>query len=265
MINPCTRRFGWKPDTPDLVANARYTDISKFGTKRGGILPRETNNRAHQPVIRDQDESSRCTGFGFTGAAHTRLKILGFDPPLFSARFPYDVGRMLARMRKGEPLIDDGAYPDLVATGIKEYGFALESQFPSHYDISTVNDEPDLMSFSQASQFLLQNFSRIGQVGEHRANAAMQILADGHTIPIGMMVGPAFMDHKGSFPLDLEDPDTIMGGHMTYLIDYEDDGEVFWGVNSYGTGYGYKGLYQITRRRLMHSTTSDLYNMIIIP
>lgn len=265
MVNPITRGLGWKPALPQHIASTSFTDVGKFGIMRAAPLPRETNNRACNPLIRDQSGSNMCTGFGFTGAAHSRLKILGFNPPPFAPRLPYTVGRMLARSSRRERLIDDGAYPDLVAMGIMEFGFVPETQFPFTDDPEAVNEEPDLLTLSRASQFLLQNFTRIAETGEHRARAVMEALSVGHLVPLGMMVGSKFMDHKGDFPLDLEDQDTIMGGHMTYLIDYEGNGEVFWGVNSYGTGYGYKGLYQITRRRLMHPTTSDLFDMVVIP
>ncbi len=254
------RAFGWKPDQPEHISLVEFTDVSKFAATR---LPVATHNAGFcDPVVRDQYGTSACTGFAFTGAAHSRLRILGYDPQLFSPRHTYGVGRMLARDSKDESLIDDGAIPFYVGGGIKEFGFALESAFPFTDDPRAINEEPDLATFQNASQFRLQNFSRIGQTGLHRRNAVMRALAAGEPVPIGMQVGQKFMDHNGDFPLGIEAD--FIGGHMTYLIDYEDDGEVFIGVNSWGLSWGYKGLYKISAERLMHSSTSDLYNMVIV-
>ncbi len=51
-----------------------------------------------------------------------------------------------------------------------------------------------------------------------------------------------------------------IGGHMTYLVGWEDYGRVFIGNTSYGLSYGDNGFYRIFDEKLMHPSTTDLYN-----
>lgn len=220
----------------------------------------EANLLGKHAVIRDQMQTSMCVGFGFTGAGHTRLRALGFNPELLSAQNLYAVTRMLGRTVKALPLEDEGSYPYLAALALYRYGFVPERMMP--FDPRLVNDEPDFGDFMAGTQFRLSSFRKIGDDGEGRRLNAMRALAAGHPVPLGMNVGPIFGSYRRGLGPIVHGPRET-GGHMTYLVGYRENGEIFIGANSWGKDYGDEGFYEIHESKLMHPTTSNLYNMRI--
>lgn len=254
------RSCGWKPDTDVMAAGVRPLYAAKRLEAPPVVLPRKTSNLAHLCEKRDQFGSSACVGFGFTGAIHTRLRFLGYDPETFSAALPYKVGRMLGRFDKHERLVDGGSYPALVARSIRTYGLCLEREHP--FNERTINEEPDLLSFSNASRFRLQAFHRITETGQARLRRVMECLAEGEPVPLGMQVGDEFQEYRSNRdPIGVETENT--GGHMVYAVDYEDDGDVIIGCNSWGTDWGDDGMFRMSSAKLMHSSTSDLYHVVV--
>lgn len=259
-------RLGWKPDTgPLIVATPAATALyraERYGAMRVA-LPKSSYDLVDKCVIRDQEDTSACVGFAITGAAHTRLRYLGFDPVLFSPLASYAIGRQKEGIYKGKPLPDEGSYPSLVVAGASEFGLCPEKAWPFDGDHkSRVTQEVNVDTFQKASQFRLSNYARISVSGDERLRLCMHAIAHGHPVPLGMMVGPAFMNFgPGRDPIGVEY--NILGGHMTYLCGYEDDGKVLIGCNSYGKGYGRDGLYYIKAEKLLDPSTTDLYDFVI--
>lgn len=254
---------GWKRDLPEHVRESERAGAlhraERYGVARTS-LPRSVNELGRHCFVRDQGQASACVGFGITGAVYARLRYLGFGVGLFSAQACYSMAIALEGIHKGKPLPDEGSYPYLAMMGIRRYGIPEESAWP--FDINKIHQEVPFDVFQKASQFRVSSFARIDLEGDARVDACKRALANGHPIPFGMQVGREFMDYaSGKGPIGVETDDT--GGHMTFLVGYEDDGDVFIGCNSWSRGWGDDGFYRITRDKLTHSTTTDLYDFTI--
>jgi hypothetical protein len=258
--------LGWKKDLQEHILE---TDVAgptyrsdRYGASRAS-LPSSCYDLMHFCRIRDQQQSSACVGFAVTGAVYCRLRSLGYDCGPFSPLTTYAVGRQLEGIYKNKPLPDEGSHPFLVMSGARRFGLAPESAWPfdSTY-LERVTKEVPLDVFLKASQFRLSSFARIDATGQARVEACKHAIASGHPIPLGMEVGREFENYgPGKDPVGIEGDS--LGGHMTFLCGYEDDGEVFIGCNSWGSSWGDKGFYRIHKSKLMDSTTSDLYDLII--
>ncbi len=256
------RRFGWKPDTEDHISKTPVFEGFYAAQKLGLVrTPREHSALTDFCLVRDQESTSMCVGFGLTGSARCRLHSIGIPCEPFSPQALYGLTLMAMRPNKSDPLIDDGCYPFVAASILYDFGLCPERLYP--FNPHTVTKEVDLQTVMSASQFRLQSFRRIAARGSERVTMCKRSIAAGHPVPLGMLVGDEFQAYTSSKdPVGIETgPDT--GGHMTFLCGYEDDGEVFIGCNSWGTSWGDKGFYRIHRSKLEHPSTSDLYEMVI--
>lgn len=258
--------YGWKRDTESHVASSEIA-TSAYRSERYGAsklsLPTSCYDLMRFCQVRDQGETSSCVGFGVTGAIYARLRFLGYDCGLFSPLAAYAIGRQLEGIHRNRPLPDEGSHPFLVMDGLKRFGVAREESWPFDRDAaSRVRQEVPFDVFQQASQFRLSSFARIDASGDARVQACKRAIASGHPVPLGMDVGRVFENYGvGKDPVGIEYD--VLGGHMTFLCGYENDGDVFIGCNSWGTSWGDNGFYRITRQKLEDSTTTDLYDFII--
>lgn len=259
-------KFGWKPDTAQHIAETPvFTSVMR--AQRYGVsqkLPSSVNLLGKHFFRRDQKLSSACVGFGLSGAIYARLHFLGFDVPLFSPLAIYGIGRQREGIFKNKPLPDNGCYPFLAMAGIMYNGIVYEKDWPFDQDyLSRVEQEVPFDIFQKASQFRVGGVHRIVQTGDALVETCMRALATAHPIPLGMMVGQAFSDYsRGKGPVDVETGPDI-GGHETFLIGYEDNGDTFLTANSWGRDQGDEGVVRITRDKLTHPSTSDLYDFTI--
>lgn len=269
MSEEATRKLGWKADLASHIQECAIHERVKNGFiesrlgKRQGATPVSTNILGPYADIRDQQGCSGCVGFAIAGALQTRLNYLGLKPGRFSPLAIYAIARQLEGLYKNQPLPDEGSYPFLAMSGVRRFGMVTESKWPftDQYE-SRVTQEIPIDVFSEASQFRISSFSRIDAKGGTRTKIAMQSLAKGHPVLLGMQVGSEFQRYqKGNVPVGVETVNT--GGHMTYLVGYENNGEVFIGANSWSKEWGDDGFYKIHRSKLEHASTEDLYDFVV--
>jgi hypothetical protein len=255
------RAKGWLPDLEEHISKTPSFEgigaAQKFGSVR---TPREHDALVDDCLVRDQEQTSMCVGFGLTGAIYCRLHTIGIPCKPLAPQPLYGLTRMASRINKRAKLTDDGCYPFVAQTVLSDFGVAPESAYP--FNPETVNEEIDLQAIMIASQFRVSSFQRITHRGSSRVDICKRAIASGHTVPLGMMVGAEFEDYTSSKdPIGVEVGD--VGGHMTFLCGYEDGGEVFIGCNSWGEDYGDHGFYRISREKLEHPSTTDLYEFVI--
>lgn len=260
-------RTGWKPDLQEhrdqCERMGKALVFQRFGARMGESLPVRARTLMEFCRFRDQMNSEGCVGFTLAGAAYTRLQSLGFPVEEFSAMAPYTLARMLEGIYKNKPLPDQGSYPFLAVSGLQRFGLPTEKAWPFDWNYrERISQEIPVDVFQKASQFRISWFARIDAEGDERVRICKRALSSGHPVPLGMMVGDEFKRYrKGLGPVGVELGD--VSGHMTYLVGYEDDGEVFIGANSWGEDYGDQGFYRIHRSKLEHESTSDLYDFTI--
>lgn len=262
---------GWKPDLDTHVVSCRRGEegarsrndavFPKYGVRSS--RPREFDAISKHCDVRDQRFSSACVGFTIAGATQARLNLLGYNVGRFAPLVPYAGARQLEGIYKNQVLPDDGCHPFLAMAFTRRYGLCVEGLWPFGDDYEKkVGQEVPFDVLSVASQFRVTEFSRIEDEGEARVEACKDALLAGHPVLLGMQVGSEFEAYRaGRPPVGIETHNT--GGHMTFLVGYEEDGEVFKGCNSWSRNYGDGGFYRIHRSKLTHATTTDLYDFSI--
>lgn len=252
------RGTGWKKDLPafaDMVEPAsRLLMQSKFGA---APLPRTSNGYLSKlAYIRDQFNSSACTGFSKTGAAHTRLRAVGYDVEIFSPAFDYAGARMIAKP-KSRAMIDDGAYPFMSMMFSQRFGMLAE-QF-MRFDLKNINTEPNVDDFQRASQFRLSHCRRI-DLPHLRIEYIKRSIHNLCPVWLGLQVGGEFQRWQpGNDPVGVEFAN--VSGHMVYVTDYDDEKQCFLMPNSWGKKVGKNGFWEISYEKIEHESTSDIYEI----
>lgn len=259
---------GWKPDLDTFIEECRRegsarhdAHFSRYGLR--GSLPSAFDALSKHCDYRDQRFSSACVGFAITTAAQARLNLLGYRVGRFSPLVPYGYARQKEGLYKNKQLPDDGCHPFLALPGVRQFGLTPEAAWPFDDSYETrVLEELPVDVFQTASACRIASFSRIEDQGEARVLACKTALVAGHPVLLGMQVGREFESYRvGLGPVGIETGNT--GGHMTFLVGYEDDGDTFIGCNSWSRSYGDGGRYRITRDKLTYSTTTDLYDFTV--
>lgn len=256
-------RLGWKKDTDGHVEGlaseglVRHDALApKFGA-RAASRPSAYDGLSKFCDVRDQKFSSACVGFATAGAAYARLRLAGYEVGRFSPLAIYTEARQL----EGGALEDGGCFPSMAMRAVRKFGLVSESVWPfdEHYEKLVLAEVP-FDVFAVGSQFCVTAFSRIADEGERRVQACIASLLAGHPVLLGMQVGKEFEAYqRGRGPVGVETGEDT-GGHMTFLTGYEEDGEVFVGCNSWSRAWGDNGFYRISKAKLMHESTTDLYD-----
>jgi hypothetical protein len=264
---------GWKKsDRPGRRAFGAHPAAAATDT------PPIVNLAAVCPLVKDQRDTSTCTGHATCGAACLSLAVanasLPFDPSEVGI---YIVGKCIERARSGSyaPLVDDGAMPADIMQGVSDWGVHArgpESAPGSRSDATpaTATHEPTLMDLEADARDLLVGEYEITSSGARRVLDVRRALAAGCGVTVGFFVDGSFenwVPAKGPIraPLDPNDPNG--GGHYVYLFGYEtqtDGSTVFLGRNSWGTSWGVVGDFRATEAWLCDFQVSDIYAMAVV-
>jgi hypothetical protein len=261
---------GWRPDLPGFIEKSTkfglyHIGLGGYGASSDFAAPKSVDHLSSHAHFRNQGHLECCVGFGLGGASETRLRFLGYEPVPFSWFGIWTITRQLNRASLNEPLVDEGTYPFLAAFGLRSFGIPTEEQFPYDASPEGVAREIDFQGLANASSFRLQAFNRITESNEDALVDTLKVLlANGHPTTVGMRVGRRYMEWRaGDDPVGVEDGDPEGGGHYVYLTGYDDDGDTFRSVSSYGKGHGDNGIVLLSREKIVASSTSDFYNITI--
>lgn len=214
----------------------------------------------HLRTIHNQKKKNSCTGEAFRTAIDTRLRAIGVKMEEPSSDGIYTIGRAMARKDASIALSDDGAFPRSVAKGLKEYGVPGVSAWPIG-DETNINNEPTQEMLTAASAGKISAWSRVDTKGEGRAADVDHALSQKYPVALGIQVDRGFEDYDGKRDITLPEGENF-GGHMLCLLGFKtnpDGSKSYLGVNSWGTGWGLKGMFWMHETRLVHPTTSDIY------
>ena len=253
---PTARGLGYKRDLHDP---RDYKARLLFGARRG--LPMESLELVGCLVgVKDQGDTSSCVGQAISTAIDARLRRTGrWDAPRASSLAVYTYARALERAAASDSLLDMGSYPRLAMKGLREWGVATEDRWP--FDLTQVNAELPWDVMQQSAAWRVTSWWRIDSTGKERVEDVCQALAAGYPVVFGTEVDAAFMAYDGKGPLQAGDRAHTLGGHMMCLLGYttENGARVLRGVNSYGLGWGDRGLFWAGEGFVMDPAASDFY------
>ena len=240
------RRYGWKPDLPD------HRDF-KFSRITAPLvaLPPLVDLRAQCPPIQDQGNLGSCTAHAWAGAiscCENIHKCAPWDP---SRLFIYYNERVIADDPVGQ---DSGAQLRDGAKALAQYGCCPENEWP--YIEQQFARKPAKKCFSDGAQRKIQNYERI----EQNLLDMKSCLAAGFPFVMGFSVYESFESNTvaqtGIVPMPATE-EQILGGHAVLVVGYDDSKQLFLVRNSWGTGWGHKGYFQMPYAYLINSDLSS--------
>ncbi len=136
--------------------------------------------------------------------------------------FPNDTGMTLRR----------------ACTTLHKYGMAVEYSWP--YDISKYNTKPNNIAYVFAKLYKVKEYYRITDI-----DALKEQLSQNYPVICGIWIYSNF--YKQTKDNYLYKPDgSIRGGHAVTVVGYDDEKKVFILRNSWGTGWGNKGYFEMS-------------------
>ena len=240
------RRYGWKPDLPD------HRD---FKFKRITVplvaLPLFVDLRAQCPPIQDQGDLGSCTAHAWAGAiscCENIHKCAPWDP---SRLFIYYNERVIA----DDPVDQDsGAQLRDGAKALAQYGCCPENEWP--YIEQQFARKPAKKCFRDGAKRKIQNYERV----EQNLLDMKYCLAAGFPFVMGFSVYDSFESNTvaqtGIVPMPATE-EQILGGHAVLVVGYDDSKQLFLVRNSWGTGWGQKGYFQMPYAYLINSDLSS--------
>jgi hypothetical protein len=260
--------YGHKDDPDDHMRTNVRVLFARMGVDHT-TTPPSASNRAFGPGILDQgsgaDGTGSCTGHAVIGAIFGTLGRAGTPQTTpGSPDWAYKIGRCIDRHPNPDGtrplLIDDGAMPNQVMRGLREYGVVPMGPRPASgrfSDVSpaTVNDEPDLGRVEQGAEFKLEGDYEIGPWDPNFIELVRAAIAAGFDVCFSI-----FCDTKGPRSVEGWDPklgplgavatpgDRDGGRHYLYadgyrslptgktIIEWANSWGTEWGLDGYGEG-----------------------------
>jgi len=246
-----TRQLGYLPDPLD----ERDRPFAAFRAARApspAPLPASVSLWDPRCAIKDQGQTSSCTGQAWSQGLRLAYFWSGFDCPELSAEYLYYLGRA----EHGGEHDDSGSYLRTVGTAVKKFGAADEGAWP--FADEKVNVQPNMRA-------LHSGYDRKGLRGYYRIDSGdvegvRHALAMGCPVVAGWRVSEAFLYWQtGPVPEQIEN---IVGGHALCLHGYRSDG-TFEGVNSWGLSWGEGGLFVASEIFVRQAT--DVWALEVTP
>ena len=249
-----TARYGWIPDLPDQRDHIFAAPMPVLAA-----LPPSVDLRADCPkTVYNQGQLGSCTANAIAAAFEFDLGKQALTDFMPSRLFIYYNERRI----EGTINCDSGA---MIRDGIKSVarqGVCAEDTWP--YDIARFTDKPTKQCYTQAAGNLAVSYQRIPQV----LNQMRGCLAHGYPFVFGFQVFESFETDEvaktGVVPLPTtgEQP---LGGHAVLCVGYDDASARFLVRNSWGTGWGQQGYFEMPYAYLTtRGLASDFWTIRVV-
>jgi len=237
--------YGWVRDLPDLRdARLEVPPITS--------LPSSANlsTLTHMPPIYDQGQLGSCTGNAIAAAVDfaNHRQTGGFLDP--SRLWIYYQERVI----EGTVSQDSGAQ---IRDGIKsvaQLGVCPEADWP--YDITTFVQAPPQQDYTAALKDRVLVYEAPPQV----LWPLKSVLAGGTPIVFGFTVYSTFESQQvaqtGIVPMP-SPSDQVVGGHAVMLVGYDDAVDRFRVRNSWGSGWGQNGYFELPYQYVTSSSLAS--------
>ena len=222
------KRLGWKKDKFDK--RDFIHKISAVKVPAVFVLP-------NVPPVRDQGAVGSCVGFGIganiTGWAMAQKVYTEW----FSPNWIYNGARFI----EGSLKQDAGAYPKDALDWLVTKGCLLEHFWPYNPNKLDPTSPPSKFN-SEAAKFPVISYYRI----TGGATAICDAIANGYYVSIGTPWFNKWMNPPVTGILStVSKSDGIAGGHETCLYGYDQNKQLFNGMNSWSSDWGNQGHYQM--------------------
>jgi C1A family cysteine protease len=245
------QRYGWTPDLPD------HRDLmfaAPLAPPSG--LPTLVDLRSKCPPVYDQGQLGSCTGNSIAGGIQfeeIKQKLPNKTTP--SRLFIYYNERVI----EGTVSHDSGAQIRDGMKSVATTGYCFETTWP--YDIAKFTVQPPPACYAEAKLHVVKQYMRLGQ------NLAQMkgCLAAGFPFVFGFTVYDSFespaVAKTGIVPMP-GPGESVLGGHAVLCVGYDDSKQLFIVRNSWGSGWGQAGYFEIPYAYLMdHSLSSDFWTI----
>lgn len=229
---PVLNKYGWNPDLPDH-RDFMFKDVVAPTV----ALPTSVDLRKNCPPVVDQGDLGSCTANALSSAiGFLDIKDLKLFNP-FSRLFIYYNERAL----EGTVKQDSGAQ---IRDGIKtlaSQGVCFEVLWP--YNITRFTQKPSSSCYSLAKPHKAMTYSRLITLNDMKS-----CLAAGFPFVFGFTVYESFesdaVAKTGIVPIPGQS-ESVLGGHAVMACGYDDKTQMVLVKNSWGTGWGQQGYFQL--------------------
>jgi len=207
--------------------------------------------------ILDQGNLGDCVAnaFKFAISSQTNKRVQ------ISRLFLYAICRILDNTPLNQ---DSGTTVRTASSSILKYGIINETVYD--YNISLFSNLPPLSVFKSATYLQHYKYTFINQ---NELSIKQCLIINKTPIIFGFMVYSSFMStsvtNTGIVPMPDLSTETLMGGHCTCIIGYDDVTKMFTCVNSWGTNWGINGKFYMPYAYLVNSNlASDFCYLSVI-
>lgn len=247
-----SRGLGYKPDSLD-ERDFRYG--ASAAPALPPVLSKSPDLTSYIGRVRDQGGTSSCVGQALAAAIELTSLACDGKPLHLSARHLYAMAREAERT--GLPLQDEGSFPRLALRAAQARGVVPERSFPFSED--TIDERPPPALSVSAYELRGLSFYRLEAEGNERLEALDDALRRGCGVLFGAQVSVAYGRNRGELVSEMG---PAAGGHMQVLVR---GGPAPLVLNSWGTGWGHRGLCPWDRGFLGGYPLSDIYVVTQVP
>jgi hypothetical protein len=225
--------YGWIKNVREMAVQRNFMAVK---------IPDIIDLTAYAPHVINQLQVGRCTGCGIGGTLAATMNQLGLNPTndfVFSPDGIYNGERVL----EGTLSQDCGGQPVDGYRWISAHGVLPYAVMPLTASLNTTNP---LVDAGQA--VMLPNFQPVGidTTPETVIDNLLDALASNHLVAQGAAFFAAWESYTGGV-LPLQDAhQPVGGGHETYYLYADSVRRIFKLRNSWGTGWGESGDYEMS-------------------
>jgi hypothetical protein len=219
-----------------------------------GTLPSKASLKSFAPQPGDQGQQGSCVGWATAYAARTILASSNGEVPERKASF--SPAYVYNQIHVGG--CNDGSLLSDALRLLAGDGAATLADFP--YDEHNCTRLPNTSQMQRARTFRIGEWRRLfDSFSVNKHIPVRRALAEGHPVPIAMMLPKSFMDYSnGIFRATTAEREAIIsgepsaidrhiaGGHAMTAIGYDDDGQWIEIINSWSHDWGEDGYVRVS-------------------
>lgn len=237
--------YGWNPDIPD------FRDYKFSRPSAVQLLPPSVNLQSTAPPVLDQGQLGSCTANAISNCHRFVQRKEGHKELQPSRLFIYYNERKI----EGTIGQDSGAQIRDGFKTIANEGVCDEKHLP--YDISRFTRKPTAKCYTEALAHTAVQYQRLDNT---KLDDLRACLAAGYPFVFGFSVYESFessyVAHSGNVQMPSK-TEKLLGGHAVLAVGYDDAKKQFHVQNSWGTGWGLGGFFNIPYDYLTNANLAD--------